>query len=588
MKRRSLLRSLAAGALAACARPLLKPAAPPTPPPEPPPLPPAPGTAAPPESTESTESLFSGAPMPDDPLELLYSRRLSFENGEPLITVRVVEGRKEIALVPQGPLLALARSAAGDTQAAVMDGAPGRWTVRLVEGEPGVGASWVELEQLRYADKDGLARARDEWRSKGIPVRIGTVGEAYGIAGHVVDTRRYTVLAEGDATEAGAQRQAKDLGARFGLRPQIHRELSRRPRGRIELVDPQGAVAATGESAIELSASPGIAVEEVEFGMGYSFHGFAKRVYPGRLFATVDAAGMLALVAALPMERLVKGVVPSEIFPTAHLEALKSQAVTARGEVLAKIGARHLGDPYLLCAEQHCQVYKGIAAEERGTDAAVNATHGEALFASSAGASRLVDSVYSAVCGGYTEDNDAVWGGPADPSLRGRPDFEPTGALAQFADGIGEALVGRFVRLPAIASYCALSGLSKPEKIRWRRAFPRAEVDELCAPLAVGAVQKMTVEGRGVSGRARALRIDGSAGTARLFGELAIRRLFKNLNSGMFVVEKSAGEWVFTGGGWGHGSGMCQLGAIGRAQRGASYRAILGWYYSGAAPEKIY
>jgi len=53
-------------------------------------------------------------------------------------------------------------------------------------------------------------------------------------------------------------------------------------------------------------------------------------------------------------------------------------------------------------------------------------------------------------------------------------------------------------------------------------------------------------------------------------------------------VERAAGGWLFTGGGWGHGSGMCQTGAIGRAERGASYRQILDWYYSGAAPVRIY
>src|SRR5207248_880204 len=160
-----------------------------------------------------------------------------------------------------------------------------------------------------------------------------------------------------------------------------------------------------------LRTDSGLTVEQVEYGMGYSFHGYEDRTYPERLFATVDGSGSLALVAAVGMERLVRGVVPSEIFARAHAEALKAQAVTARGEVLAKIGARHLGDPYLLCAEQHCQVYKGIAAEDPGTDAAVDATRGEALFASAEGGSRLVDSVYSAVCGGFTEDNDAVWRG---------------------------------------------------------------------------------------------------------------------------------------------------------------------------------
>jgi SpoIID/LytB domain protein len=299
------------------------------------------------------------------------------------------------------------------------------------------------------------------------------------------------------------------------------------------------------------------------------------------------------------MERLVEGVVPSEIFPSAHAEALKAQAVTARGEVLAKVGARHLGDPYLLCAEQHCQVYRGLGAETPGTSAAVVATRGEALFAtvpaqSEEGAtapagtvSRLVDSVYSAVCGGFTEDNDAVWGGLPDPSLRGRPDFEPTTrGMAPFADGIGDKLVSRFVHLDTIPSYCAL--MARPDKVRWRTRLTQSQVDAFCERLGVGKVRSLTVEGRGISGRARALRVEGSSGSARVAGELAIRRLFGNLNSGMFIVERSGADWMFVGGGWGHGSGMCQTGAIGRALRGASYRQILGWYYSGAQPQKIY
>ena len=535
------------------------------------------------------DDLFSGAPAPDDPLELLHARRLSFSGGEPLITVRVLEGRQQIFFSPNGPLTALARSASGGMQTALGDGGPGRWTLQLLEGSQGAGASWVELEQLRYDDKQGVQRAREEWAAKGVAVRVATVGEAYGIAGHVVDTRRYGVLAEGDATEAGARRQAQELQARFGTRVQIRREIAVRPQARIELRDPRGNSVGIGESAIELRAGSGITVEQVEHGMGYSFHGYETRTYPGRLFATVDASGSLALVAAVEMERLVKGVVPSEIFAKAHLEALKAQAVTARGEVLAKIGARHVGDPYLLCAEQHCQVYKGVAAEEASTGAAVDATRGEALFAERNGQSRLVDSVYSAVCGGYTEDNDAVWGGPPDPSLRGRPDFDPGApGMDAFRDGIGEALVSRFVHLNPIPSYCASSGYANPEKVRWQRAFTQREVDEICAPLGVGTVQALAVEGRGVSGRARALRIAGGRATARVYGELPIRRLFRNLNSGMFVIERSSGGWTFIGGGWGHGSGMCQTGAIGRAVRGASYRDILGWYYSGAAPVRIY
>ena len=134
----------------------------------------------------------------------------------------------------------------------------------------------------------------------------------------------------------------------------------------------------------------------------------------------------------------------------------------------------------------------------------------------------------------------------------------------------------------------AASGFANADKVRWRRTFTQREVDEICASLGVGTVQTLAVEGRGVSGRARALRIAGSRASARVYGELQIRRLFRNLNSGMFVVERSGSGWTFVGGGWGHGSGMCQTGAIGRAQRGATYRDILAWYYSGAAPVRIY
>ena len=119
--------SLLGGALAACARAVLReePAAPTVPPDagdasvEPPDA--GPEAMVPPDA--GTEKLFSDAPAPDDPLELLYSRRLSFDDGQPLITVRVSEGQRELAVSPRGPLTVLARTAKGETQTAVTGGA---------------------------------------------------------------------------------------------------------------------------------------------------------------------------------------------------------------------------------------------------------------------------------------------------------------------------------------------------------------------------------------------------------------------------------------------------------------------------------
>src|SRR5207237_6670921 len=104
------------------------------------------------------------------------------------------------------------------------------------------------------------------------------------------------------------------------------------------------------------------------------------RSFRGALELAPDRSGRLAAINLVGLEDLLKGLVPSEIFAKAHLEALKAQAVTARGEVLAKIGLKHLADPYLLCTEQHCAVYKGVGGEAASTNAAVEATRGEALF----------------------------------------------------------------------------------------------------------------------------------------------------------------------------------------------------------------
>ncbi|HEY8212411.1 MAG TPA: SpoIID/LytB domain-containing protein, partial [Myxococcaceae bacterium] len=246
---------------------------------------------------------------------------------------------------------------------------------------------------------------------------------------------------------------------------------------------------------------------------------------------------------------------------------------------------KHLADPYLLCAEQHCAVYKGISQETPATNAAVDATRGEGLFSPGG---RLVDSVYSAVCGGHTEDNDVVWGGPPNPSLRGKPDLIGPGEGLPTPSNLAAFLS---TELP---SADRLSSFAQPSKYRWQKRFTADELNQLTASLDVGPVQAISVVERGVSGRARLLTIAGERGATQIRGELNIRKLFGMLNSAMFLVapERDASgtivAWTFRGGGWGHGVGMCQTGAIGRAEAGQDYRAILRHYFNGAAPARIY
>src|SRR5205085_1056958 len=176
--------------------------------------------------------------------------------------------------------------------------------------------------------------------------------------------------------------------------------------------------------------------------------------YFGRVYVTLDRKGSIAVVNAVPEDRLLAGLVPAEIFPGAPDEALKAQAVAARGELLSKIGTRHIGDPFRLCSQTHCQVYSGAGKETPRTTAAVAATRGEVLFTTDG--HDLVDTVYSASCGGHTENNENVWPDmPPYPTLRGRRDGNG-GAGDPYAAGVNAENVARFIAEPP-RSWCGVA-----------------------------------------------------------------------------------------------------------------------------------
>lgn len=523
-------------------------------------------------------------PAPDDPLNAAYRKRLDFHGGSPAVPVRLMEGVAQVTFSTRGRLR---MKLAGHVEKMV-DGAPGTlWTVRIVEGHPAQLNPRIQLAEFRLEDRAGLQAEQKDWDSRGVKTRVETVGSLYGIAGKVIDNRRFQLLLDERLPPDQVPARQAQIVRQYGVRTTLVQQLEQRPSGILELLDAQGASVALAQDWIVAEPLEGTPVEvrQVEHDVGYPAHGFEDRAYRGSLQFAVDRDGKLAVVNEVGLEDLLRGLVPSEIYARAHPEALKAQAVTARGEVLAKIGTKHLADPYLLCAEQHCAVYKGISQETAATNAAVDATRGEGLFSPEG---RLVDSVYSAVCGGHTEDNDVVWGGPPNPSLRGKPDL-----IGPSAGYPTPANLAAFLAAD-LPSADRLSTFAQPSKYRWERRFTAAEVNQLTASLDVGPVQAISVVERGVSGRARLLTIAGERGATQIRGELNIRKLFGMLNSAMFLVtpERDGSgaiiAWSFRGGGWGHGVGMCQTGAIGRAEAGQDYRAILRHYFNGAAPARIY
>ncbi|MDY0002207.1 MAG: SpoIID/LytB domain-containing protein [Polyangia bacterium] len=541
---------------------------------------------------------LAGAAPGEEEARALYANRFSFDRrGVPLISVRIMEGQSRVSLVAPGGL----RMQPYGTDSTHVAGAS-QWTVTLTSGVGARARHWVVVDRIPGAlDEAERRKALALWKSRGLSdPRTMEVGALFAVGGRVVDHRVTLVVTDPEQSQAAAEAKSRQLAAKLGRPTTLHRELLRRPTGTLTAQAPGTGLQIVSQDVLWFSPLEDgqLTVKRVEFGRGYRWHGFKDRRYLGRVYVTVDRKGQLAVVNEVPADRLLCGLVPAEMYTSAPLDALKAQAVAARGQLLAKIGTRHTTDPYLICSSQHCQVYSGAGHEHPRSTKAVEETRGMILVDQQG---RLADTVYSANAGGHTEHNEHVWGTPPNPNLRGRLDVSPEDArkLTPFARGISEQSVRKWI-LASPPAWSNRSTLGVLGRFRWSVRLDQAEMDRLVRArfgAQVKRVRRIEVLSRGVSGRATALRIhvEEPRGEARhdVHGELAIRRLLGNLKSSMFVVEHQRGavgrmEFVFRGGGWGHGVGMCQTGAIGMAEASHDFRGILGHYYPQTRLVKLY
>lgn len=306
-----------------------------------------------------------------------------------------------------------------------------------------------------------------------------------------------------------------------------------------------------------------------------SFNG--KR-YRGELWVSSTDSGLL-VVNRLPMEEYLRGVVPLEIGkrPREELAAVQAQAVAARSYSYSHIGSGARSRSFDMYATVMDQVFGGADAESPITDEAVETTAGVVLkYAGRV----LANTPYHSTCGGSTAPISEVWYKEADlPYLRAVSD-----------------------RIPGTDSYyCERSG-----RFRWTQTFTagqlRSNLEKYLASYSSaprgdpGSVRMVRETGRTPSDRVRALEITTDRGTYTLRGN-DIRFVMRDaagaiLNSTYFStgVTISGGEvqqLTLKGGGYGHGIGMCQFGAMGRARAGQSYRTILTTYYPGTTVEKF-
>ena len=314
----------------------------------------------------------------------------------------------------------------------------------------------------------------------------------------------------------------------------------------------------------------------------------ALRRYEGEIEVARDAAGMLSLVNVVDLEAYARGVVCAEMEPNYPPAALEAQAVAARSVALASQG-RHRADGFDLCAEGHCQAYRGITDQTPAGNAAVAATRGEILTYNG----RPASAVYHAICGGHTENAIDAWGGADVPYLRGVPDADGPAARAGDYRNQDDRLRAYLTGFPAVN--CRQPEYANLARFRWVRALTRQQVEKSLADMIdVGEVVDLRPLARGVSGRITRLEVAGTRATSTLSPELVIRQGLGGLPSSAFVVDRYCDDegravvFVLWGAGWGHGVGMCQAGAAGMAAAGRDHREILAKYYPGTSIETLY
>jgi SpoIID/LytB domain protein len=337
-------------------------------------------------------------------------------------------------------------------------------------------------------------------------------------------------------------------------------------------------------------------IHDVVVGIEYHWRHLERQRFRGVVEVRVDNAGLLTAISELPAEAYLFSVNSSEMMSVMPEELLKAQTVAARNTLFATMGKHHYADAFHLCADDHCQCYRGASRETPDSRRVTLLTRGEVLVHEGA----ICDCRYSKMCGGLMEAFESVWN--EDP--RG---YLPAGVDAP-AGAATHALFPADTEKRAAAyinsrpdCWCNTTGGEVPPYLtysapyfRWEVRYTRAEAEEMISKqigTPIGELKALVPVKRGRSGRIEYMKIVATNGEWTIGKELAIRKALSRtcLYSTAFLVDYeraadgSISSVILRGAGWGHGSGLCQIGATMMAWKGKSYTEILEHYYPNAA-----
>ena len=372
--------------------------------------------------------------------------------------------------------------------------------------------------------------------------------------------------------------------------------------------------------------------------IGINFHWERKEVqrFKGELKIIVEDDRLTA-INIIPIEDYLTSVISSEMSATASLELLKAHAVISRSWLLNKLKVANgklkvIMHPdntanfelstlpsqlikwydheahknFDVCADDHCQRYQGITrASTPQAIEAVFATRGEVLMYEG----EICDARFSKCCGGAFEEFQNCWENVKHPYLIGQRDSKTETRLPDLTK---EAEADKWIRTSP-AAFCNTHNKQVLSQVlnnydqettdfyRWRVCYSQQELSELIhkrSGIEFGKIIDLIPVERGTSGRLVRLKIVGTLRTLIIGKELEIRRTLSSshLYSSAFVVDKEYKEdekeipsrFILTGSGWGHGVGLCQIGAAVMGEQGYKYKEILSHYYPGSAIEQQY
>ena len=368
---------------------------------------------------------------------------------------------------------------------------------------------------------------------------------------------------------------------------------------------------------------PTFLLKNVRIGIGFHWDRLEDQEFEGTLEIRNNADGTQTAINRLDVEDYLSSVITSEMSATSSLELLKAHAVISRSWVLRPIispstctDKPDLSDPdrhvvwyerdahegFDVCADDHCQRYEGITRRDEHPEAAANvqkaidATRGQVLMYDG----KVCDARFYKSCGGATELFENAWANEHYPYLEAVRDEIGT----PLPDLTIEENAQEFIRTSPSA-YCnttdarvlsqVLNNYDQETKdfYRWTVQYTAAELSEIIrerSGIDFGEILDLVPIKRGPSARLYEMKIVGSKRTMVIGKELEIRKWLSksHLYSSAFVVDRNEqGDFILTGAGWGHGVGLCQIGAAVMADRGYTYEQILAHYFPGSELKTI-